>query len=41
MLKHLHLSNVGPAAEIEMTFGERLNLITGDNGYDHVAMVEA
>lgn len=32
MLKALHLKNVGPAPELEMEFGERLNLITGDNG---------
>lgn len=32
MLKHLHLRNVGPAPELEMELGPRLNLITGDNG---------
>lgn len=32
MLKLLHLKNVGPGAEMEMALGERLNLITGDNG---------
>ncbi len=32
MLKHLRLSNVGPAPELEISFGDRLNLITGDNG---------
>lgn len=32
MLKHLKLSNVGPAPELELAFGERLNLITGYNG---------
>lgn len=32
MLKHLKLNNVGPAASMELEFGERLNLITGDNG---------
>lgn len=32
MLKHLRLSNVGPAPELELSFGDRLNLITGDNG---------
>lgn len=32
MLKQLKLSNVGPAATMELKFGPRLNLITGDNG---------
>lgn len=32
MLKHLHISDVGPAARMELDFGERLNVITGDNG---------
>jgi len=32
MLKNLHLTNVGPAPEMEMELAPRLNLITGDNG---------
>lgn len=32
MLKHLQLKNVGPAPEMALEFGERMNLITGDNG---------
>jgi predicted ATP-binding protein involved in virulence len=32
MLEYLHLANVGPAPEMEITFAPRLNLITGDNG---------
>ncbi len=32
MLKHLKLANVGPSSAMELEFGERLNLITGDNG---------
>ena len=32
MLKYLHLQNVGPAPEMALEFGERMNLITGDNG---------
>jgi AAA domain, putative AbiEii toxin, Type IV TA system/AAA domain len=32
MLRHLELSNVGPAPKLEIDFAERLNLITGDNG---------
>ena len=31
MLKHLKLTNIGPA-DAELEFGKRLNLITGDNG---------
>lgn len=32
MLNHLKLTHVGPAPSMELTFGQRLNLITGDNG---------
>lgn len=32
MLKHLKLSNLGPAPALELTLRPRLNLITGDNG---------
>jgi hypothetical protein len=32
MLHHLHLKNVGPAPEMRLDLGSRLNLITGDNG---------
>ena len=32
MLKRLELKNVGPAPELAIDFGERLNLFTGDNG---------
>lgn len=32
MLKRLKLTNVGPAPELELEFGERLNVLTGDNG---------
>lgn len=32
MLKHLKLSNLGPAPSLELTLRPRLNLITGDNG---------
>ena len=32
MIKHLKLSGVGPASRMELEFGERLNLLTGDNG---------
>lgn len=32
MLKSLSLKNVGPAPELSVEFGKRLNLLTGDNG---------
>lgn len=32
MLKHLRLTNIGPASSMELEFGNRLNLLTGDNG---------
>lgn len=32
MLKRLTLENTGPASKMDLEFGERLNLITGDNG---------
>ncbi|MCR5815020.1 MAG: AAA family ATPase [Desulfovibrio sp.] len=32
MIRYLKLSNVGPAADMELEFGSRLNLLTGDNG---------
>jgi len=32
MLKELHLKLVGPAPKFDVEFGDRLNIITGDNG---------
>lgn len=32
MLKNLKMANVGPAPKMELEFGKRLNLLTGDNG---------
>lgn len=32
MMKHLKMINVGPAPKMELEFGKRLNLLTGDNG---------
>ncbi len=32
MITHLGISNVGPASGMELDFGSRLNLLTGDNG---------
>jgi hypothetical protein len=32
MIKYLKLTNVGPAPNMELEFGNRLNILTGDNG---------
>lgn len=32
MIRNLKIRNVGPAAEMTLEFGNRLNLLTGDNG---------
>jgi hypothetical protein len=32
MLRSLHLKDVGPAAQLDLDLGERLNVLTGDNG---------
>ncbi|MBF0101463.1 MAG: AAA family ATPase [Desulfobacterales bacterium] len=32
MIKNLKMNNVGPACNMELEFGKRLNLLTGDNG---------
>jgi hypothetical protein len=32
MLKHLKLTNIGPSMSMELEFGSRLNVFTGDNG---------
>ncbi|WP_437648922.1 AAA family ATPase [Sorangium sp. So ce362] len=32
MLRSLHLEGVGPADQLDLELGERLNLLTGDNG---------
>ncbi|MBE9475409.1 MAG: AAA family ATPase [Chloroflexi bacterium] len=32
MLKYLKITNVGPAPTMELEFGKRMNLLTGDNG---------
>ena len=41
MLKYLKLAGVGPAATMELEFGKRLNLITGDNGLGKSFILEA
>jgi hypothetical protein len=32
MLSALHIKDVGPASRLDLEFGERLNVLTGDNG---------
>ena len=32
MIKSLYLSNVGPFIQMDLSFGSRLNVLTGDNG---------
>ncbi|MEE3716052.1 ATP-binding protein [Tumidithrix elongata RA019] len=32
MLKELHLQGIGPAPKFDIEFGDRLNILTGDNG---------
>jgi hypothetical protein len=32
MLRSLHMNDVGPAPRLDLTLGERLNVLTGDNG---------
>lgn len=32
MIHELHLNDVGPASHLDITFAERLNILTGDNG---------
>lgn len=32
MIRYLKLTNIGPAPEMELEFGKRLNILTGDNG---------
>lgn len=32
MIKYLKMLNIGPAPKMELAFGKRLNLLTGDNG---------
>ena len=41
MLKLLKLSGVGPASSMDLEFGPRLNLITGDNGLGKSFLLEA
>ncbi len=40
LLKSLRLHNVGPAPEMELDFGDRMNLMTGDNGLGKSFMLD-
>ncbi|OYW74059.1 MAG: hypothetical protein B7Z37_19295 [Verrucomicrobia bacterium 12-59-8] len=41
MIKKLNLHNIGPAPDLEAEFGERLNVITGDNGLGKTFLLDA
>ncbi len=41
MITKLHLHNIGPAPDLEAEFGERLNVITGDNGLGKTFLLDA
>jgi predicted ATPase len=41
MLTHLHLHQIGPAPDLEAEFGDRLNLVTGDNGLGKTFLLDA
>lgn len=41
MLHQLQLTNVGPAPNLSMTLGQRLNLLTGDNGLGKSFLLDA
>ena len=40
MLRSLHTRDVGPAALFDMELGERLNVLTGDNGLGKSFLLE-
>lgn len=41
MITRLHLHQIGPAPDLEADFGERLNLVTGDNGLGKTFLLDA
>lgn len=41
MLTRLQLHQIGPAPDLEAEFGERLNLVTGDNGLGKTFLLDA
>ncbi len=40
MLQYLKTSNIGPAPTFELTLGERLNILTGDNGLGKTLLLD-
>ncbi len=41
MITRLNLHHIGPAANLEAEFGDRLNLVTGDNGLGKTFLLDA
>lgn len=41
MITRLHLNDIGPVADLDVEFGERLNLVTGDNGLGKTFLLDA
>lgn len=41
MLESIHLKNVGPAPEMRMDLGPRLNFVTGDNGLGKTLLLDS
>ena len=41
MITELHLHQIGPAPDLKVEFGERLNLVTGDNGLGKTFLLDA
>jgi hypothetical protein len=41
MIKKLHLHQIGPLPDLEVGFGPRLNLVTGDNGLGKTFLLDA
>jgi hypothetical protein len=41
MISYLNLHQIGPAPNLEAEFGERLNLVTGDNGLGKTFLLDA
>jgi len=41
MITELHLHGIGPATDLELEFGERLNVVTGDNGLGKTFLLDA
>ena len=41
MISHLHLQNIGPVESLDANFGQRLNVVTGDNGLGKTFLLDA